>query len=534
MGYILCYNRVYLFKIELCLPSQQQGVTMAGIDKTNLRSMVRDIAKELDKKDNGGEDNKIEASIWNEFVADKGGKQIRSHISLDNAIKSITTYLARNSAKTGESFGDLADKWFNKEVTPVDETTPIEETNPTEGAEPVKKTTSNPIAKKAPTSEIPPQKFAFPNGIPEVKPLDIENTKKALYYLYVGPGVDIQNKRAQGQTEGKRLANLIKNSSDTVINNATKENAAYAFLEIQKQIPSLGRTWNPNAALVLKGLYDKLIQRAKDLKIDILKETNLRTIDFEKANSYEKVSICTEISNAIKAHDECKINEMNMFNSISKPNPKLAYATIKDKVSGKTYEYDGTGKIKSVKNKNGAKIVSTNEFYTFLTTDNKPKTQFNFDKDGSLNKDYTEECNINGHIYKVKRNEDGKASFIENNENDDYWAGHDNGYYMGINGKDATYDANGKLKYYYENDNGIITCRDNTGNLIGSTEDKGNYSKYEIGSQRVYKNENGEIVAIVKITNYTDDYGAECIYKNADGNEITKDEFDKLKDERLH
>ena len=37
---------------------------------------------------------------------------------------------------------------------------------------------------------------------------------------------------------------------------------------------------------------------------------------------------------------------MNMFNSISKPNPKLAYETIKDKVSGKTYEYDGTGRIK--------------------------------------------------------------------------------------------------------------------------------------------------------------------------------------------
>lgn len=495
---------------------------MAGIDKTNLRSMATDIAKQLDQKDNNKGDGKIEASIWNEFVADKDGRQIKNSITLENAIKSITTYLARNAAKTGEAFGDIADKWFNASTEDVEETAPTKETVPTEATKHVDKTATNPV-KQAPTSEIPPQKFAFPDGIPEVKPL-YENTKKALYYLYVGPGDDIQNKRAQGQTEGKRLANLIKKPSDTVIKKATKENAAYAFLEIQKQIPDLGKKWNPNAELVLKGLYDKLIQRAKDLKIDILKETNLRTIDFDKANSYEKVSICAEISNAIKAHDECKINEMNMFNSISKPNPKLAYETIKDKVSGKTYEYDGTGRIKSVTGKNGNRILTRSYDDTiWLNTDNKDKTEVCFDKDGNLQQNYIDDNYVvNGNSYRVERDENGKVYSVFGPE--DWYACYDGGYHCHVNNTYADYDANGNLKYYQVEENGVTISRDNNGNLIGYME--------KIDGTEYYKNPNGEIIAIVEIL-YDTEGGAYCILKDADGNEITRDQFNKLVDERL-
>lgn len=514
-----------------------KGFTMAGIDKTNLRSMARDIAKELDKKDKGGEDNKIEASVWNEFVANKGGKQIKSHISLDNAIKSISTYLAKNATETGESFGDLADKWFNKEILPLEETEmlekaasleetkSVEETNQTEGAESTPKTTSKPIAKKAPASEIPPQKFAFPDGIPEVKPLDIENTKKALYYLYVGPGEDIQNKRAQGQTEGKRLANLIQNNSAQVINNVTKENAAYAFLEIQKQIPTLGKDWNLNAELVLKGLCEKLIQRAKDLKIDILKEANLRTIDFDKANSYEKVSICTEISNVIKAHDECKINEMNMFNSISKPNPKLAYETIKDKVSGKTYEYDGRGRIKCVMDKYEGDILSSQDDMIWLNTGNRDKTLVNFDKDGTLQQDYIDENYVvNGISYRVERDEYGKVYDVVYDEG--YCFTTYDGCGSAVNDRYAAYDANGKLEYYSVSENGVHVTRDNNGNLIGYVEEMENTS--------YYKNANGEIIATDEPLFDEDGSGVDHIYRDADGNEITEGQFIKLVERLLY
>lgn len=60
------------------------------------------IAKQLDKND-GNEDGKISASIWNVFVADKGGNPIRYSITLENAMKSISTYLYKNANKAGQT-----------------------------------------------------------------------------------------------------------------------------------------------------------------------------------------------------------------------------------------------------------------------------------------------------------------------------------------------------------------------------------------------------------------------------------------------
>ena len=57
---------------------------------TNLKAAsAGTIAMALDAKD-GKSDGKISASIWNEFVADKGGKTIQYSINMDNAIKSIS------------------------------------------------------------------------------------------------------------------------------------------------------------------------------------------------------------------------------------------------------------------------------------------------------------------------------------------------------------------------------------------------------------------------------------------------------------
>ena len=75
------------------------------------------IAKELDKKD-GKEDGKISASIWNEFVADKGGKTIQYSITLENATKSISTYLHRNNNANGESKNNILSEWLMKVFAP--------------------------------------------------------------------------------------------------------------------------------------------------------------------------------------------------------------------------------------------------------------------------------------------------------------------------------------------------------------------------------------------------------------------------------
>lgn len=78
------------------------------VTKANLAKSISNV---LDISD-GKKDKKISASVWNEFVKDKGGKKIKYSISLENAMKSISVYLERESKRTGKSKEDLAVKWF--------------------------------------------------------------------------------------------------------------------------------------------------------------------------------------------------------------------------------------------------------------------------------------------------------------------------------------------------------------------------------------------------------------------------------------
>ena len=69
------------------------------------------IAENLDKQD-GTADGKISGSVWNEFVKDKGGKEVREFISIEDAMKSITTYAIRGAKTAETSANDLGNKWF--------------------------------------------------------------------------------------------------------------------------------------------------------------------------------------------------------------------------------------------------------------------------------------------------------------------------------------------------------------------------------------------------------------------------------------
>lgn len=79
--------------------------------KVSKANLAKSISNVLDISD-GKKDKKISASVWNEFVKDKGGKKIKYSISLENAMKSISVYLERESKRTGKSKEDLAVKWF--------------------------------------------------------------------------------------------------------------------------------------------------------------------------------------------------------------------------------------------------------------------------------------------------------------------------------------------------------------------------------------------------------------------------------------
>lgn len=98
--------------------------------KTNSTTLAAQIAKTLDKKDKNGKDNKIEASIWNSFVSDKGGKNIKSYISVNSAIKSITTYLYKQAKEKSTLIKKLGQNWLDSLNVPSNEkVTQIPSTN---------------------------------------------------------------------------------------------------------------------------------------------------------------------------------------------------------------------------------------------------------------------------------------------------------------------------------------------------------------------------------------------------------------------
>ena len=89
------------------------------------------IAQKLDAAD-GTKDGKINASIWNEFAQEHGGKTIKESIDVESAMNSITTYAVRGAKPAGKSVDDLAQGWLDdiKTKTPAE----TDNADSTEGA----------------------------------------------------------------------------------------------------------------------------------------------------------------------------------------------------------------------------------------------------------------------------------------------------------------------------------------------------------------------------------------------------------------
>ena len=83
---------------------------MSEVNPLLNSTLAGQIAQKLDAKD-GNKDGKISASIWNEFVAGKGGKEINEFIDVEQAMKSITTYAVR-SGTNEKSADSLAGEWL--------------------------------------------------------------------------------------------------------------------------------------------------------------------------------------------------------------------------------------------------------------------------------------------------------------------------------------------------------------------------------------------------------------------------------------
>jgi len=84
-----------------------------NVQKLLNSTLAGKMARQLDAKD--GTDNKISASIWNDFVARIGtGKTINDSISVVQAMNSITTYCCKLGAADGKSGTQKAQEWCNE------------------------------------------------------------------------------------------------------------------------------------------------------------------------------------------------------------------------------------------------------------------------------------------------------------------------------------------------------------------------------------------------------------------------------------
>ena len=92
------------------------------------------ITKNLSAKQQNQTDV-IKADIWNEFIEKiKTGKTVKTGISLENAMNSITKYAVIEAQKQNKSANDVAKEWFNLMGLELGDTKPEEVSAETEQA----------------------------------------------------------------------------------------------------------------------------------------------------------------------------------------------------------------------------------------------------------------------------------------------------------------------------------------------------------------------------------------------------------------
>ena len=91
---------------------------MTEVNPLLNKTIAGQIAQKLDAAD-GTKDGKINASIWNEFAQEHGGKTIKESIDVETAMNSITTYVVKGAKSAGKAVNDLAREWLNKDYAPA-------------------------------------------------------------------------------------------------------------------------------------------------------------------------------------------------------------------------------------------------------------------------------------------------------------------------------------------------------------------------------------------------------------------------------
>ena len=200
-----------------------------------LNSSAIELANKLDAQDSGGKDGKIEASVWNEFVKDKGGKTIQSSITIENAKKSITTYLFNAAKQLRKSVAEVAKSWG---ATGTNDDNTVDDTNNNDSA--TRSAGGNKGNRNAKFSTADIKVTVPPAYMSEYDKSIIENQKI---------GVNLRDSLRKGNTKG-----------------ITKDNVALAVINVN---------FGPNSQKQAKIVYNALVKRYYEL----FNENNYTTTD---------------------------------------------------------------------------------------------------------------------------------------------------------------------------------------------------------------------------------------------------------------
>lgn len=286
------------------------------------------IAQKLDAAD-GSKDGKINASIWNEFVADKGGKTIKESIDVVSAMNSITTYVVKNASKAEKAVNDLAKEWLGTESTEGAATqTPTTPPPAATGTQPTESSEETP----APGASSVNQEQAAQDA--ESVKVTVPTPKRTVQKPENKAEVDSIIKN---QKEGREVANKIRNAlnsltppfspgdvdkAEETLKLITKDNVVYvleAFPDIVDCIDgvdALGYGFDKDE--VIKYVLTPLAQKGDDYGWGSGKGENRITLSQyykEHADSWSLDTIKEKINNVSKDIASSEREKVKMYNA---------------------------------------------------------------------------------------------------------------------------------------------------------------------------------------------------------------------------
>lgn len=302
---------------------------MTDIKRLLNTTLAGQMAQKLDAKD-GSRDGKINHSIWNSFVEDKGGNEVQEYISIKDAMNSITTYLIRKASETGKAINDLVAEWSNKagldsnEIMRVEdiETAPggaspaaaeEEEETPaaveeTPAGEEVATASSKGVEAdyKSVAFKLSKKTYTVPTDIKEIRMLCGKNTTKA---------IDLANELKELLKNADNWSyEGIKKAREFLTTQITETNVAHIVLQypdIIKDIDNVslfGMGFDTDDAMEF--IWDKLVTRARKYGNEIIDVTRYK---FPEDVTYLATVICNADLVASQA-EYVKANAVNKFN----------------------------------------------------------------------------------------------------------------------------------------------------------------------------------------------------------------------------